>query len=100
MDPNDRAEFSRRRFLGTAGRLLGDFGGDGSDTTLTGRTALAENGHLHFANGQRGYVRCAVTPGRWTADYRVVPYVGREGAPISTPASFIVDAGRSGAQPL
>ncbi|HEV8623843.1 MAG TPA: alkaline phosphatase D family protein [Acidimicrobiia bacterium] len=73
-------------------------GGDGSDTTLVGRTALAENGHLRFSNSQRGYVRCALTLARWTADFRVVPYVRQQGAPISTRASFTVEAGRPGAQ--
>ena len=74
-------------------------GGDGSEIYPVGQTALAENPHLHFADNQRGYVRCAVTSDRWTADYRVVPYVRREGAPISTRASFIVHAGHPGAQP-
>jgi alkaline phosphatase D len=74
-------------------------GGDGSDTTLLGRAALAENGHLHFHNSQRGYGRCTLTRDRWTTDFRVVPYVVREGAPISTRASFVVEAGRPGAQP-
>ena len=75
-------------------------GGDGSDINLIGRTALAENGHLHFHNSQRGYLRCALTRDRWTTDFRVVPYVLREGAPISTRASFVVEAGRPGAQPV
>jgi alkaline phosphatase D len=74
-------------------------GGDGSDSTLNGRTALAENGHLRFYNSQRGYVRCALTPTRWKTDLRVVPYVRQQGAPISTRASFAIDAGHPGAQP-
>ena len=74
-------------------------GGDGADSTLFGRTTLADNGHLRFYNSQRGYVRCRLTPSRWTTDFRVVPYVSRQGAPISTRASFTVDAGRPGAQP-
>ena len=74
-------------------------GGDGSDSTAAAQTALAENGHLRFHNSRRGYVRCAVTPGRWTTDFRVVPYISRKGAPISTRASFVVEAGRPGAQP-
>jgi alkaline phosphatase D len=74
-------------------------GGDGADASLAGRVALAENGHLRFHNSQRGYVRCDLTPARWTTDFRVVPYVRSEGAPISTRASFTVEAGRPGAQP-
>ena len=29
---------------------------------------LPENPHIRFFNGQRGYVRCALTPGRWQTD--------------------------------
>jgi alkaline phosphatase D len=32
------------------------------------------------------------------ADYRVVEYVSREGAPIKTRASFVVENGRPGAE--
>ena len=74
-------------------------GGDGSDSTVAGRTVLAENAHLRFHNSQRGYTRCTVTPARWTTDFRVVPYVSRKGAPISTRASFVVEAGHPGAEP-
>jgi alkaline phosphatase D len=74
-------------------------GGDGSDTTAFGQTVLAENGHLHFYNSQRGYVRCAVTPQQWTADYRVLPFVRLPDAPVSTRASFTIEAGRPGAKP-
>ena len=72
-------------------------GGDGSDTTLIGRTALAENGHLLLPQQPARLLRCTLTRDRWTADFRVVPYVLREGAPISTRASFVVEAGRPGA---
>jgi alkaline phosphatase D len=74
-------------------------GGDGSDSTPFAETVLAENGHVRFYNGQRGYVRCTLTPKRWTTDYRVLPYVRRPGAPVSTRASFTIEAGRPGAQP-
>jgi alkaline phosphatase D len=73
-------------------------GGDGSDTTAYHQRVLAENGHLHFSNSQRGYVRCDVTPGRWQTDFRVVSFVRRPGAPISTRASFFVEDGVPGAQ--
>ena len=54
---------------------------------------------MRFHNGERGYVRCALTRDRWTTDFHVVPYVRREGAPITTRASFTVEAGHPGAQP-
>jgi alkaline phosphatase D len=74
-------------------------GGDGSDMSAFGRRALDANPHMRFHNGQRGYVRCIVAPDRWQADYRVLPYVTRPGAPIETRASFVVEAGRPGVTP-
>lgn len=75
-------------------------GGDGSDMVPAVQAYLPENPHLHFYNNQRGYVRCVVTSERWQADYRVVPFVSRPGAPIQTRASFLVENGKPGAQRL
>ena len=74
-------------------------GGDGSD--VRGNTAgmLSENPSVRFFNNQRGYVRCAITPGTWTSDYQVLEYVTHQGSPMSTRASFVVENGRPGAQP-
>ncbi len=71
-------------------------GGDGADTRESTGDTLARNPHIHFFNGQRGYVRCEVTPERLAADYRVVPYVTRPDAPVATRASFVVEEGRPG----
>jgi alkaline phosphatase D len=73
-------------------------GGDGSDMPDGMRPVLAENPFVKFHNDQRGYVRCIVTPQELRADFRVVPYVQREGAPIGTRESFVVEEGRPGAQ--
>jgi alkaline phosphatase D len=73
-------------------------GGDGADTSLSQRAVLAENPHIKFFNGQRGYVRCRLTPDEWRADYRVLPYVKQRGALLYTRASFAVQAGRPGLQ--
>jgi alkaline phosphatase D len=73
-------------------------GGDGSDTNARGAAMLAENPHMKFYNAQRGYVRCALTPERWTSDYRVVEYVTRTDAPIRTRAAFVIEDGRPGVQ--
>ncbi|GAB2882494.1 alkaline phosphatase D family protein [Streptomyces mayteni] len=70
--------------------------GDGADHDEWGRRWLAENPHMRFHNGQRGYGRCRVTRDEWVTDYRVVPYVSRPGAPISTRASVYLAAGRPG----
>ncbi len=71
--------------------------GDGADMTPVGRRYLDWNPHVKFYNAQRGYVRCEVTRERLRADYRVVPYVTRPDAPISTHATFVVEDGVPGA---
>jgi alkaline phosphatase D len=68
--------------------------GDGMDQRPDTPQQLAENPHLRFFNAQRGYVNCSVTEKEWRADYRVLPYVSKPGAPISTRASFVVEDGR------
>ncbi|MGH8929128.1 MAG: alkaline phosphatase D family protein [Egibacteraceae bacterium] len=73
-------------------------GGDGVDRDREGETVLAENPHIRFHNNQRGYVRCELTPDRWRADYRVLEYVRREGSPVATRASFVIENGIAGAQ--
>ena len=75
-------------------------GGDGSDTRDSTAAVLAENPAIRFFNGQRGYVRCDLTPARCRADYQVLEYVTRPGSPISTRASFVVEDGRPGAERL
>ncbi len=75
-------------------------GGDGSDVRWDTERILSRNPHVRFFNNQRGYVRCHVTPERWRTDYRVLPYVSDRGGQISTRASFEVEAGRPGVEPL
>lgn len=71
-------------------------GGDGSPMTSEGELILEHNPHIPYYSARRGYVRATVTPGSWTADYRAVDYVTREGAPIRTDATWVVEDGRSG----
>jgi alkaline phosphatase D len=71
-------------------------GGNGSDRHSDTDLILAQNPHLKFFDNHRGYVRCAVTADHLRADYRVVPYVSRTGAPVLTRASFQIDADRPG----
>ncbi len=73
-------------------------GGDGADINPRAQGIIAENPHIKFFNGQRGYVRCVLTPEGFRADYRVLPFVSRRAAPIHTRASFVVENGRPGAQ--
>ncbi|MBE1609287.1 alkaline phosphatase D family protein [Actinopolymorpha pittospori] len=74
-------------------------GGDGSDLDTRGREWLAANPNMKFYNNRRGYVRCSLSPTEWHSDYRVVPYVRTQGAPVQTAGSFVVEAGRPGVQP-
>jgi alkaline phosphatase D len=71
-------------------------GGDGFDQSPEAAAVIAENPHVKFFNGQRGYVRCTVSEREWRTDYRVLPYVSRAGAPVSTRASFVVADGHPG----
>jgi alkaline phosphatase D len=75
-------------------------GGNGLDMPANAPVVLAENPHIKFVNTLRGYIVCDVTPQAWRTDYRVVPFVTTEGAPIMTRASFVVQAGAPGLQQL
>lgn len=66
-------------------------GADGADMPADGINFLAANPHMKFFNGQRGYVRVNVNRERWQSDYRVLPYVTKPGAPVSTRASYVVE---------
>jgi alkaline phosphatase D len=72
-------------------------GGDGTDLHQGGKITLVKNPHTKFTNAQRGYVLCRVTPESWQTDFRVVPYVVKPKAPITTRASFVVENGKPGA---
>jgi alkaline phosphatase D len=72
--------------------------GDGSDLSATQKAMMSENECVRFANDQRGYVRFDLRPKELRADFRVVEYVSKPGAPIKTRASFVVESGRPGAQ--
>ncbi|MGW5366019.1 alkaline phosphatase D family protein [Actinopolymorpha pittospori] len=75
-------------------------GGDGADQSAAGENLLRLNPQMAFTNYQRGYVRCMLDRQTWRSDYRVVPYITRTGAPVSTRASFVVENGRRGLQTI
>ena len=72
--------------------------GDGSEMSPLMKAMVSENECVRFANDQRGYVRFDLKPKELRADFRVVEYVSKPGAPIKTRASFVVENGRPGAQ--
>jgi alkaline phosphatase D len=72
-------------------------GGDGSSGETRAKSTMAENPFVKYFNAQRGYVACDLRRGHLTADYRVVEYVSKPGAPITWAASFRVEDGKPGA---
>lgn len=70
-------------------------GGDGYDAYADWPKTRADNPFMKWHNARRGYVRCRVTPDEWRADYRIVPYVSRPGAPIQTETSWRVRHGNA-----
>jgi alkaline phosphatase D len=69
--------------------------GDGEATPDWAARLQADNPFVKFLNSERGYFRCEATPRQWRTDYRTVPYISRPHAPMQTPASFILESGRS-----
>ncbi len=65
-------------------------GGDGADTRDDASAVLAENPHIRYFSGRRGYLRARFTADELRADFRVLPYVERPGAPVATGVSFVV----------
>lgn len=73
-------------------------GGDGYDTYPSWASTRADNPHLKWHNARGGYVRCRVTAEEWRADYRVVPFVTRPGAPVQSETSWRVRRGTPGVE--
>lgn len=97
----------RRRFDDPASPVIGTelvsssitSGGDGSEQKPETAATLAENPHVRFYNNRRGYVRTRFEPSRMTAEFKVVPYVSRPGAPAETRARFVTEDRRPGLNP-
>ncbi|EID53796.1 alkaline phosphatase D family protein [Saccharomonospora xinjiangensis] len=65
-------------------------GGNGADSDPAEHPDLRRNPHIRFRNNQRGYVRTHISREELRADFRVVEYVTRPGAPVRTRASFVI----------
>ncbi|MEU5362684.1 alkaline phosphatase D family protein [Streptomyces sp. NPDC005925] len=74
-------------------------GKDGADRPGNWATYMAANPHLKFYNGRRGYVNITLGRQQARADFKTVPYVTRPGAPVTTVASFVTEAGDPGLKP-
>ena len=96
-----KADFDDERSEVVGTELIGtsiSSAGDGDDLPSMGEAILRANPHVRFFNGQRGYLRCTLTPERLTTDFRVLKYVKQPGSPVRTRASFVVEAGRPALQ--
>jgi alkaline phosphatase D len=75
-------------------------GGDGADHgAAVNPTSLGENPHVKWQNSRRGYVTCHVDGDTWNADYKIVEYVTKPGAPLQTPTKWRIQHGKPGIQP-
>lgn len=71
-------------------------GRDGADKPANWDTYTRANPHLKFYNGRRGYVTVELGREAARADFKTVPYVTTQGAPVATAASFVTEAGEQG----
>ncbi|MET8223305.1 alkaline phosphatase D family protein [Streptomyces sp. NPDC004082] len=74
-------------------------GKDGADRPGNWETYTKANPHLKFYNGRRGYVRVELGQDVARADFKTVSAVTTPGAPVSTAASFVTEAGDPGLKP-
>jgi alkaline phosphatase D len=65
-------------------------GGDGTDSRDDADAVLAENLHVRYHANRRGYVRARVTSDDVSAEFRVLPFVEQNDAPVRTGASFVI----------
>ncbi|MFI0353064.1 alkaline phosphatase D family protein [Actinomadura sp. 9N407] len=72
---------------------------DGMDLDPGGQNLLDANEHIKFTSYQRGYVTCTLNKDTCRADFKVLPYVTRPGAPVSVRKSFVTENGNPGLQP-
>ncbi|WP_157383476.1 hypothetical protein [Nonomuraea coxensis] len=68
--------------------------GDGLDEYPDTQNLLAENPHVKFFNGRRGYVRTRITRQEMKVDFRSLSRVTEPYAPAYTSGSFVIEPGR------
>jgi alkaline phosphatase D len=80
-------------FIGTS---ISSDGDGGERSPYFPAAAEARRPEVRWHNHRRGYVSCTVTPDVWLADYQLVDYVTRPGAPKITGSSWRCEHGRAG----
>jgi alkaline phosphatase D len=71
-------------------------GGDGADVSAAWERTKADNPHIRYHSGRRGYIACTATPATMRADFRILDRVTVPDVPIRTGGSLVVEAGRPG----
>ncbi|MFE0047245.1 alkaline phosphatase D family protein [Streptomyces albireticuli] len=74
-------------------------GFDGEERPEDWSSMMAANPHMKYYDGRRGYVVVSFGEERVRADFRTLTGVTRPGAPVSTAASFVSEAGDPGLKP-
>ncbi|MFE0039586.1 alkaline phosphatase D family protein [Streptomyces sp. NPDC059015] len=75
-------------------------GKDGAEKPANWDNLTRANPHMRFYNGRRGYVKVTLTTEHARADFRTVSAVTTPGAPVTTAASFVTEAGDPGLEPV
>ncbi|MEV6328625.1 alkaline phosphatase D family protein [Streptomyces sp. NPDC051909] len=74
-------------------------GKNGSERPANYDNLTRANPHMRFYDGRRGYVTVALGEDSARADFRTVSAVTTPGAPVTTAASFVTEAGSPGLGP-
>jgi alkaline phosphatase/alkaline phosphatase D len=74
-------------------------GRDGVEQPANWDLYMRANPHMKFYNGKRGYVRIGLDRQAARLDFRTVDAISTPGAPITTAASFVTEAGNPGLTP-
>ncbi|MFJ1911894.1 alkaline phosphatase D family protein [Streptomyces sp. NPDC088147] len=75
-------------------------GKDGTDRPANWATFMEANPHMKFYNGRRGYVTVTLGERQARADFKTVKVITTPGAPVTTAASFVTEAGNPGLKPV
>ncbi|MEG3627827.1 alkaline phosphatase D family protein [Streptomyces poriticola] len=75
-------------------------GKNGTERPENWDTYMAANPHLRFYDGRRGFTRVELGRRSARVDFRTVSAVTSRGAPLTTAASFVTEAGAPGLQPV
>jgi alkaline phosphatase D len=71
-------------------------GGDGGDVAPNWEATRADNPHIKYHGGRRGYIDCTATPATIRADFKIVDRVTVPDQPLKTGGRLVMEAGRPG----